>query len=151
MATVRSMVLSKHYLTKNDCYKAGRKIVPRGVMVHSTGVAQPDLNVFVRAWNKPGVEVAVHAIVSQEGIYQCLPWDCRGWHAGGAANNTHIGFEICEPAGHTYRGGTMVGYDAGKNAPYFDTVYRSAVELTAMLCAAYGLDPLADGVVICHS
>ena len=151
MATVRSMVLSKHYLTKNDCYKAGRKIVPRGVMVHSTGVAQPDLNVFVRAWNKPGVEVAVHAIVSQEGIYQCLPWDCRGWHAGGAANNTHIGFEICEPAGHTYRGGTMVGYDAGKNAPYFDTVYRSAVELTAMLCAAYGLDPLANGVVICHS
>ena len=30
--------------------------------------------------------------------YQTLPWDHRGWHAGGSANNTHIGFEICEDA-----------------------------------------------------
>ena len=72
------MTLSECLLTGNDCYKAGRKIVPCGVMVHSTGVAQPNPDVFVRAWNKPGVEVAVHAIVSQEGVYQCLPWDCRG-------------------------------------------------------------------------
>lgn len=28
--------------------------------------------------------------------YQTLPWNHRGWHAGGGANNTHIGFEICE-------------------------------------------------------
>ena len=130
------MVLSNHYLTKNDCYKDGRKIVPRGVMVHSTGVAQPDPDVFVRAWNKPGVEVAVHAIVSQKGVYQCLPWDCRGWHAGGAANNTHIGFEICE--------------DGLDDPDYFAAVYQEAVELTACLCKKFGLDPLADGVVICH-
>lgn len=28
--------------------------------------------------------------------YQTLPWNHRVWHAGGDANNTHIGFEICE-------------------------------------------------------
>ena len=30
-------------------------------------------------------------------------------------------------------------------------MYREAVELTAHLCQVCGLDPLADGVVICHS
>ena len=32
----------------------------------------------------------------------------------------------------------------------FCQVYREAVELTAALCRAFGLDPAADGVVICH-
>jgi len=33
---------------------------------------------------------------------------------------------------------------------YFRQAYQTAVELTVMLCRQYGLDPLADGVVICH-
>ena len=49
--------LSQEFLTENDCYQAGRKIVPKGIMVHSTGVAQPDPQVFIRRWNKPGGEV----------------------------------------------------------------------------------------------
>ena len=166
------MNLHQLFLTKNDCYKAGRTIIPKGIMVHSTGANNPNLRRYVgpddgllgrntsgNHWNNPkpgGSQVCVHAFIGKlkDGsiaTYQTLPWNFRGWHAGGSANDTHIGFEICEPAGHTYRGGTMVGYDAGKNRSYFDAVYRSAVELTAMLCAAYRLDPLADGVVICHS
>ena len=47
--------LSQEFLTENDCYQAGRKIVPKGIMVHSTGVAQPDPQVFIRRWNKPGL------------------------------------------------------------------------------------------------
>lgn len=145
------MNIIEHILTKNDCYKAGRTITPRGVMVHSTGVAQPDASVFLKNWNKSGVGACVHAFVTADEIYQCLPWNWRGWHGGGSSNNTHISFEICEPAGHTYKGGTMIGYDAEKNADYFAAVYKNAVELTAMLCESYGLDPLEDGVVICHS
>ena len=34
---------------------------------------------------------------------------------------------------------------------YFAAVYRVAVELTTMLCREFDLDPLADGVVICHA
>lgn len=72
---------------------------------------------------------------------QTLPWIWRGWHAGTgtsgkSANDTHISFEICE--------------DGLTDPAYFAQVYRAAVELTAMLCGAYDLDPLADGVVICH-
>lgn len=72
---------------------------------------------------------------------QTLPWNHRGWHAGDgtsgkSANDTHISFEICE--------------DGLDDPAYFRQAYRAAAELTAMLCAQYGLDPLADGVVICH-
>ena len=71
---------------------------------------------------------------------QTLPWNHRGWHCGsgrkGSANDTHISFEICE--------------DGLTDPAYFQQAYQTAVELTAMLCKEYGLDPLADGVVICH-
>ena len=151
------MKLTEHILTENDCWKAGRTIVPKGVMVHSPGVAQSDVEIFLRTWDRPGVEQCVHAFVTREGAVQTLPWNWRGWHAGTppaggvSANNTHISFEMLEPDGHAYQGGTMVGYDAEKNAAYFAAVYRNAVELTAMLCEKYGLDPAAPGVVIDHA
>ncbi|MEG2456172.1 MAG: peptidoglycan recognition family protein, partial [Oscillospiraceae bacterium] len=149
------MNLSQHIFTENDCFVGGRTMVPRGVMVHSTGVAQPDVNVFLSSWNRPDFAACVHAFVHRDGVVQTLPWTRRGWHCykgpNGSGNNTHISFEICEPKGHTYDGGTMVGYDVAKNADYFSKVYRNAVELTAMLCTQYHLDPLEDGVVICHS
>ena len=142
-------------LTKNDCYQAGRTITPKGIMVHSAGVAQPDPEVFCRQWNRPGVEACVHAFVAEERIIQTLPWNWRGWHAGrgerGSANNTHISFECCEPAGHTYQGGTMVGYDTEKNQRYFQHIFENAVDLCALLCQKYHLDPLEPGVVLCHA
>ncbi|HWS41488.1 MAG TPA: peptidoglycan recognition family protein [Pseudoflavonifractor sp.] len=151
------MTITEHILTKNDCWKEGRTITPSGVMVHSPGVAQPNVDVFLNTWNVPGYAACVHAFVTKDGAVQTLPWNWRGWHAGSAAagkvsaNNTHIGFEILEPAGHTYDGSVMVGYDSAKNAAYFAAVYRNAVELTAQLCKKYELDPLAPGVVICHA
>ena len=150
------MELRQQLLTENDCYKSGRTLAPKGVMVHSLGVAQPDVEVFLRTWNRPDVEKCVHAFVHRDGVVQTLPWTCRGWHAGvgtsgKSANDTHLSFEICEPAGHTYEGGTMIGYDPEKNAAYFGAVYQNAVALTARLCKEFHLDPLADGVVLCHS
>lgn len=148
------MNLIQCYLTQNDCYKAGRKITPKGVMVHSTGSNNPKLSRYVQPniqnigvnaykndWNRPGVGKCVHAFIGkkQDGsisTVQTLPWNYRGWHGGGSSNNTHIGFEICE--------------DGLTNPTYFKAVYQEAVELTAYLCKLYKLDPLKDGVVICH-
>ncbi len=147
------MEIKQAIMTKNDCYIGGRTITPKGIMVHSVGCAQPKASVFIESWNKSGVDKCVHAFVDATGVYQTLPWDRRGWHAGTgtsgqSANNTHISFEICEPSGFTYNGGTMVGYDVAKNEPFFKTVYQNAVELCAMLCKEYGLDPAKD--IICH-
>ena len=90
-------------------------------------------NQYDNHWNqdKPGGrQVCVHAFIGKlaDGTiatYQTLPWNHRGWHAGGKANDTHIGFEICE--------------DGLADATYFNKVYTEAVELCVYLCKLYGL------------
>ena len=152
------MNLHKLILTRNDCYIRGRTIRPQGVMIHSTGANNPELRRYVapndgllgepslRHWNQSGTTACVHAFIGKlddgsVATYQTLPWTMRGWHCGkgskGSGNDTHISFEICE--------------DGLTDASYFKAVYREAVELTAMLCREFGLDPMADGVVICHA
>mgnify|MGYP005851325503 CR=1 FL=1 len=149
------MNLHKLILTNNACYKAGRTIVPKGIMVHSTGANNPWLRRYVgpddgllgknpynNHWNqdKPdGRQVCVHAFIGKlaDGTiatYQTLPWNMRGWHCGGSGNDTYIGFEICE--------------DGLDDASYFAAVYREAAELCAYLCKEYGL---TERDVICHS
>lgn len=146
------MEILKCIFTKNDCYKAGRKIKPAGIMVHSTGANNPNLrryvapddgvlgeNVNSNDWNRTGLSVCVHGFIGRDKdgkvrVYQTLPWNMRGWHAGGAANNTHISFEICE--------------DGLNDAGYFKEVYKKAAELCAYLCREYGL---TERDIICHS
>ena len=71
-----------------------------------------------------------------------MPWETIAWHCGGSANSTHIGVEMTEPsAGMTY----------AEAAEQIAGTYHTAVELFAALCKQYGLDPLADGVIIGHA
>lgn len=148
------MNLHQCFLTQNNCYKTGKTIVPKGIMVHSTGANNPNLRRYVGPddgllgtsssanWNAGmpgGLEVCVHAFIGKlaDGsiaTYQTLPWNMRGWHAGGSANNTHIGFEICE--------------DGLSDASYLKAVYREAVDLCVYLCKLYGL---TEQNIICHS
>ena len=164
----------KCFFTKNDCYKAGQTMKPRGVMVHSTAANNTSIARYVQPaaddpnraalldklggnrygnhWNQSRAEynakfdtnwsACVHAFVGKlaDGTVdavQTMPWDRVAWHCADNANYTHISFEICE--------------DDLSSAAYFSQVYAKAVELTAMLCKEYNMDPLADGVVICHS
>ncbi len=173
------MNLHQCILTENDCYKTNQWITPKGVMVHSTGAnntcigryVQPlpgwadyetliqkiGLNHYGNHWNQSNaafrakfdkdLDACVHAFIGRladgsVGTVQTLPWNMRGWHAGNgttrpSANNTHISFEICE--------------DGLDDADYFAKVYREAVEFTAYLCGLYGLDPMKEETVICHS
>ena len=149
------MNLHKLILTNNACYKAGKTITPKGIMVHSTGANNPNLkryigpddgllgkNQYNNHWNqdKPdGRQVCVHGFIGKlaDGsiaTYQTLPWNYRAWHAGGSANDTHIGFEICE--------------DDLTDTSYFSAVYKEAIELCVYLCKQYGL---TEKDIICHS
>ena len=148
------MNLIQNYLTQSGCYKAGKRITVKGLMIHSVGCPQPEADVFMKNWNRADANACVHAIVEPDGdVYQLLPWDFRGWHCGGGANNTHIGVEMTEPATIKYTGGsnwTETGEgESTKN--HVLATYRYAVELFAHLCQQFRLDPLADGVVISHS
>jgi len=148
------MKLIKSILTENPCYKAGRTINVKGLMLHSVGCSQPSASVFIRLWNKASYKNAcVHGFIdANDGtVYQTLPWNHRGWHGGGSSNNTHIGVEMCEPACIKYTGGaSFTCTDKPAAIAAAERTYRAAVELFAMLCKEFSLDPLADGVIVSH-
>lgn len=150
------MKLIEHILLKNRCYKAGKKIVPKGIMLHSVGVNQPNATVFLDTWNTETAAVCVHAFVDgNDGtVYQTLPWDHRAWHCGSSGNNTHISVEMCEPAYIRYISGSSFSILPGKLSECQESAkrtYASAVELFAMLCKRYGLDPLKSNVILSHA
>ena len=148
------MRLIESILTKNPCYTAGRKITVKGLMLHSVGCPQPSAQVFVKNWNSASYDRAcVHGFIDgNDGtIYQCLPWDHRGWHCGASGNNTHIGVEMCEPACIKYTSGaTFTCSDKATAQTVAKRTYDAAVELFAMLCQKFSLDPLGDGVIVSH-
>lgn len=159
------MKLYTRLLENNDCFRVGSSLIPEGVMIHSTGANNPDVSRYIpgdgiigrnqaenhwdqsnQTWRKKfGVPLnkCVHAFVGRladgsVGTVQTMPWTMRGWHAGKSkGNDQYIGFEICE--------------DGLDDPVYFASIYREAVDLTAMLCRTFGLDPLESGVVICHA
>lgn len=141
-------------LKNNPCYKAGKKISVKGLMLHSVGCPQPSAEVFVRKWNTPEASRAcVHAFIDgmTGKVYQTLPWDHRAWHGGGSSNNTHIGVEMCEPACIKYIGGASFQCsDIQAATAVVKLTYDAAVELFAFLCNQFGLDPLAEGVIVSH-
>lgn len=148
------MKLIESFLTKNPCYTCGRTIVPKGLMLHSVGCPQPSASVFVKNWNRVDYDRAcVHGFIDANtgDVYQTLPWNRRGWHCGAAANNTHIGVEMCEPACIKYTGGaTFTCSNLAVAKACAERTYKSAVELFAMLCKQYNFDPMKDGVILSH-
>lgn len=142
------MKLTQSFLTNNTCYKAGRKITVKGLMLHSVGCSQPNAAVFMRAWNTDSNVVGVHAVIDGDTgeVFQTLPWNQRGQHGGGSSNNTHIGVEMCEPSTIRYTSGANwveTGDGTNTKATVLRT-YASAVELFAMLCKEYGLNPMTQ-------
>ncbi len=152
------MRLVESIMTKNPCYTAGRKITVKGLMLHSVGCPQPKASVFIQNWNRTDFKSAcVHAFIDgNDGtVYQTLPWGHRGWHCAsgskGSGNNTHIGVEMCEPACIKYTGGsTFTCSDLAAARAVAKRTYEAAVELFAMLCQKFSLDPLAGGVILSH-
>ena len=112
------MEIKQCILTKNDCYKQGRKVPHTKIVVHSTGANNPKISRYVQPddgilgdnkydndWNKGGISKCVHAFIGKDKngkvrVYQTLPWDYRCWGCGtgkkGSYNDYAIQFEICE-------------------------------------------------------
>jgi N-acetyl-anhydromuramyl-L-alanine amidase AmpD len=148
------MHITTTILTNNPCYKAGKTIKVKGLMLHSVGCPQPSAMVFVKSWNTSSTKVCVHGFIDGNTgeVYQTLPWNHKGWHCGRAANDTHIGVEMCEPACIKYTSGSkFTCSDNAKAKAVVERTYKSAVELFAYLCKKYDLNPLAEGVIISHS
>lgn len=149
------MQIVQQLAVNSDCYKSGRTIQVQGIVLHSVGCPQENPEIFAKKWNQSGQNACVHAVLGADGtVYQCLPWNYRGWHVGGAANNTHIGVEMTEPSTikYTGSGANWVETGDGKHTEAFvRATYKVAVELFAFLCKEFQLDPLKEGVILSHS
>lgn len=134
---------------KNDCYKTSRKMKPKGIVVHSTGVNNPNLKRYVgpddgrlgtnvnnNHWNRSGISTCVHAFVGKDSIgkvctYQTLPLNICAWGVGKGSKGSYnydpayLQFEILE--------------DDLKDRIYFNKVMKESQELCAKWCKEFGL------------
>ena len=140
-----ALTINKKYMTENDCYKAGRKITPTGIMWHSTAGKEGEgvgSDYYFNRWNKSGMTKCVHAFLDETDVTEMLPTEkgnChRAWHAGGAMNNTHIGFEIIEPKSYS-------------DSAYFEKAYENAIQYTVILCQRFGITTITEKNLLCHS
>ena len=141
------MDIVQYYQTNNPCYKAGERITPSGIVVHSTGANNPYIKRYVgpddgilgpnkygNHWNSNKAKKCVHAWIGKVAdgslkVYQTLPWDYRCWGVGsgenGSYNDSHIQFEICE--------------DGLEDAKYYEEAFDLAIRLSAFLCEKFGI------------
>ncbi len=140
------------YAVKNDCYKAARKMTPKGIVVHSTGANNPYLKRYVDApaevgvnkygnhWNnsaaKMGRSVCVHSFIGYDingavRVANILPYDFCCWGVGSGKKGSYnydpayIQFEMCE--------------DGLKDPTYFNAVKDAAIEYCVFLCKNYNI------------
>lgn len=140
------------YATKNDCYKKAQTMIPKGIVVHSTGANNPNLKRYVDApeevgvnqygnhWNNPasvmGRSVCVHSFIGyalnkEVKVANILPYDICCWAVGSGSkgsynyNPAYIQFEMCE--------------DDCKNKEYFEAVYNVAVEYCVYICKTFNI------------
>lgn len=150
------MQIIQQFTTKNQTYTNPKKITVKGIVLHSTGCAQPKASVYINAFNSPSVQKSVHAFLQEDGqVFQTLPWDYKAWHVGsgpnGSYNSDHIGIEMCEPSTIKYSGGAQwTDLDPEATKRSIMNLYKVSVELFASLCKTYNLNPLEDGVIVSH-
>ena len=141
----------KAHAVKNLCYVSAKKMIPKGIVVHSTGANNPNLKRYVDAadqvgineygnhWNNAtpsGRKVCVHAFIGydknkQIRVAEILPLNICCWGVGygkkGSYNYkpAYIQFEICE--------------DGLKDKNYYEKAFTVAAEYCAELCRTYNI------------
>lgn len=126
------MRIQQSYATNNECYKAGARLNPTMLMVHSTATPGVGAQKYACIFNQArpnGRQVCVHGFIDWTDVmYQLLPWNVQAWHCGGSANQKAIGIELCEPANYSDKTTGM-------------KVINNAVEIYAELCKTYNISP----------
>ena len=146
------MDIIKAYAVNNLCYKAAKKMTPKGIVVHSTGANNPYLKRYVDCpeklgtntngnhWNQPEPDrrkVCVHAFIGydkdmQVRVAEILPLDICCWGVGQGSKGSYnyspayIQFEICE--------------DNLTDKIYYAKAFSVATEYCAELCKIFGIE-----------
>lgn len=155
------MKIYKKIQAKNPSYKAGRKIHPVGIIVHSTGANNPNLKRYVdyeslcgknvngNHLNRTDAEISMHGFIGKDkngkvAAVQTLPYNIACWGCGRGVKGSynydpvaHIQFEICE--------------DGLTDKKYCKECFDAAVEYCAELCKNLKLEPLGKNVIVSHN
>ena len=146
--------ITEYILTESPNYRSTGMITPKGIMLHSIGVAVTEAKQQADLFGEENYNIAgVHAFIDSETgeILHTLPWDQEAWHAGEGQARNYIGVEMCETdAGYYTDDYQLHVTDPDKALYHAKTAYKSAVKLFAWLCDRYGFDPLEDGKILSH-
>lgn len=170
------MNLLKCILTNNACYKSGKTIAPKGVMVHSTAAPNTTLKRYVQPmsadvpnayepdraallkllgtnkygndWNHDmsGQQACVHAFVGTLADGSIATVQTLPWNMKG----WHAGTGTTGKSANNTHISFEICEDDHTSKSYFEKAKNEAVEFVAYLCKLYNFDPMADGVIICH-
>ncbi len=91
------------FIPRSHSNRPGRRLTPTHITIHNTGNANPGADAAAHARYVKGPDarrrqVSWHYTVDDRAIYQSLPVNEVGWHAG-PGNAKSIGIEICMHAG----------------------------------------------------
>ena len=89
------------FVPAGNSNRPGRKLTPTAITIHNTDNASVGANAAAHAKYQKGADarkrkVSWHFTVDDKSVYQSLPTNEIGWHAGSSAGNaSSIGIEIC--------------------------------------------------------
>ena len=142
-----ALSIVKNYLTRNDCYKSGRRITPIGIQIHTLGTAQNTAQSLADYWNQSGISACVHYAVDAEvegKVLQFLPENYRSWADAGYGNNNLITIEGMESDYMRYTGGaSYIITNQTKFKADIQRSYNGMVLLCAKICNERGWNPTA--------
>ncbi|EJB01764.1 N-acetylmuramoyl-L-alanine amidase [Rhizobium leguminosarum bv. trifolii WSM597] len=104
----------RDYIPEGNSNRPGTKLSPSMITIHNTDNDQPGANAAAHAKYQKGADararqVSWHFTVDDGPVYQSLPTNEVGWHAGSHTGNaSSIGIEICMNPGLD----TQVAYDS---------------------------------------
>lgn len=83
------MKIVSEIMKENPCYKAGKKIKVKGLMLHSVGCPQPDAATFIKAGTGQNIKERVYMHLLMEITGQCTR-RCRGITEDGIVEELEI-------------------------------------------------------------
>ena len=115
-------------------YRVGRTQPVQYIVMHYTAnngdTARNNCDYYHRVG---GLQASAHYFVYEYGAMQSVHEDDTAWHCGGAANATHIGIEMTEPASIVYtgHGAEWRDLDAAATETHIKGTYAAAWEVTS--------------------
>ena len=132
----RQLNLVQDFIPAGSANRPGKRLAPTAITIHNTDNAAPGANAaaharYVKGADARARQVSWHFTVDDTAVFQSLPTNEVGWHAGGG-NATSIGIEICMHQGMDEQ-----------------AAYERAALLTAVMARQHGIS-VATGVVQHH-